>query len=367
MEHKKSYIGIKASVDNSVVELFFTDYIFDGFDWETWDTTNLVQDTIDKIKAAKPTTIVVTINSLGGDVMIGLAIYNFLKAYDANVEVQIIGFCASIASVMAMSASKGKLKMAKNSFMIIHQASSGAYGNAVEMRKQADVLETISGQLAEIYAQRAGKEATYFTDLWADGGDVWLTGKEAKKMGLVDELTNAAPVEARVDLAAFGLKNIPTNVYSQITNNLIINNMAFPKIIAAAKAESLTVAEGGFLLEEAQLNSIEAELTAAENVSAELATANGAIETANASIASMQTEISSLKETETASQATITAKDAKIAELEAKVAELVKKPSGTGTALVTTTDPATGEEEVPVYAADDTAINAWADQQLKYR
>src|SRR5688572_6196609 len=125
----KSYIWIKNEASSKTVELHFTDYIYDGFDFETWEYKNLVQDTINKIKDANPEKINVVINSLGGDVMIGLALYNFLKSYDAEINVEIIGFAASIASIIAMCADKGKLKMAKNAFMIVHAAWSGAVGN----------------------------------------------------------------------------------------------------------------------------------------------------------------------------------------------------------------------------------------------
>src|SRR5689334_16785658 len=136
MPQPKSYIGIKNEASSDTLELHFTDYIYDGFDWNTWEYKNLVQDTINKIKAANPDKIKVVINSLGGDVMIGLALYNYLKNHKAEKEVEIIGFAASIASVMAMCASPGKLKMAKNAFMIIHAAWSYAVGNAAEMREQ---------------------------------------------------------------------------------------------------------------------------------------------------------------------------------------------------------------------------------------
>lgn len=223
MENKKSYYAIKNSVDDSTLELFFTDFIFNSIGY-TFEEINMVQNMIDKIKAANPTKINVTINSLGGDVMIGLAIYNFLKNYKAKVQVEIIGFAASIASVIAMSASKGKLKIAKNGFMIIHAASSEVFGNAKELRDQATILDKISKEMADIYALRSGKEAKYFTDLWADGGDVWLTGPEAKEMGLADELLNAVAMNAKVNLEAFGFKNIPSKISSSFYQSRKIDN-----------------------------------------------------------------------------------------------------------------------------------------------
>jgi ATP-dependent Clp protease protease subunit len=211
MPKSKSYIGIKNEADTSTLELHFTDFIYDGFNWDTWETTNLVQDTIDKIKAANPSTIKVVINSLGGDVMIGLALYNYIKNYKAAKEVDILGFAASIASIMAMVADPGKLRMGKSTFMIIHAAWSYAAGNAKEMRKQADDLDKVTNELAGIYAQRSGKDAKYFTDLWADG-DYWMTATEAKEIGLADEIYNSEPINAKVDFSNYSFRNIPASL-----------------------------------------------------------------------------------------------------------------------------------------------------------
>jgi len=206
---KKFYVGIKNEVSSNTLELYFTDYIYDGLDWSTWEVSNMVQETIDKIKAANPTTIKIVINSLGGDVMIGLALYNYLKAHKATKEVEIIGFAASIASILAMCGDT--IKMAKNSFMIIHAAWSYASGNAAEMRKAAEDLDKVTNELADIYAQRSGKDTKFFTDLWAEG-DYWMTGSEAKELNLVDELFNAAPISAHLDFNQHGFKNIPAEV-----------------------------------------------------------------------------------------------------------------------------------------------------------
>jgi ATP-dependent Clp protease protease subunit len=208
MPKNKSYIGIKNEAETSTLELHFTDFIYDGFNWDTWETTNLVQETINKIKAANPSKIKVVINSLGGDVMIGLALYNYIKAYKAEKEVDVLGFAASIASIMAMVADPGKLRMGKSTFMIIHAAWSYAAGNAKEMRKQADDLDKVTNELASIYAQRSGKEASYFTDLWEDG-DYWMTATEAKEIGLADEIYNSEPVNAKVDFSNYNFRNVP--------------------------------------------------------------------------------------------------------------------------------------------------------------
>jgi ATP-dependent Clp protease protease subunit len=241
MPKSKSYIGIKNETETSTLELHFTDFIYDGFSWETWETTNLVQDTIDKIKAANPSTIKVVINSLGGDVMIGLALYNYIKGYKAVKEVDVIGFAASIASIMAMVADPGKLRMGKSTFMIIHAASSGTYGNAKEMRKQSEVLDKVTNELASIYAQRSGKEVKYFTDLWEEG-DYWMTATEAKEIGLADEIYNSEPISAKVDFANYDFKNVPAsllkNEAAPTDNKTFLSqlNSQFMKIIDDLKA-----------------------------------------------------------------------------------------------------------------------------------
>lgn len=211
MPNQKAYIGVKSiknEVNETVLELHFTDFIYDGFDWNTWESINLVQDTIDKIKAANPTKIKIIINSLGGDVMIGLALYNYLKAHAAEKQVDVIGFAASIASVIAMCASPGKLRMAKSSFMIIHAAWGCACGNAAQIMAYADSLDKVTNEMAEIYALRSGKEASYFIDSWKDG-DHWLTASECKDLGLCDEVFNAEPISAKVDFTKYEFKNIP--------------------------------------------------------------------------------------------------------------------------------------------------------------
>ena len=215
MPKSKSYIGIKNEAETSTLELHFTDFIYDGFSWETWETTNLVQDTIDKIKAANPSKIKVLINSLGGDVMIGLALYNYIKSYKAEKEVDILGFAASIASIMAMVADPGKLRMGKSTFMIIHAAWSYAMGNAKEMRKQADDLDKVTNELASIYAERSGKDVSYFTELWADG-DYWMTASEAKEIGLADEIYNSEPVNAKVDFSNYNFRNVPAALVNAV-------------------------------------------------------------------------------------------------------------------------------------------------------
>jgi ATP-dependent Clp endopeptidase proteolytic subunit ClpP len=200
------HIGIKNEASSSTLELHFLSAIYDTYNWWTGEQVNMVEDTINQIKTANPSKIKCIINSGGGDLTIGLAIYNFLKSYDAKVETEIIGMAGSTASILALAAKKGKCKMCKNAFLMIHQGTTGAYGKSDEIRNTADVLDKYNDQLYTIYADKSGKTKEEFKTLLASG-DVWLTANEALEMGLVDEIINDVP---NITASTNGLE-IPVN------------------------------------------------------------------------------------------------------------------------------------------------------------
>lgn len=141
--------------------------------------------------------ILVRINSPGGDVFDGLAIYNALQAHAAEVTCQIDGIAASAASVIALAGSKTTI--AENAMVMCHCAWSIGIGNSADMRAMADVLEKIDAQLAGIYARKTGKGVEDCTAMMVGEGKAdgtWFTAEEAKAFGLVDEIiVPAEPAE----------------------------------------------------------------------------------------------------------------------------------------------------------------------------
>lgn len=219
MSKPRFHIAIKNEASSKTLELYFLDYIYDGFDWSTYEYINMVADTISQVKAAAPKKIKLTIDSQGGDAGIGLAIYNFLKAYDAEVETDVIGMAGSIASVMAMAADKGKLRMARNSFMVIHRAWGYGSGNSEDLRAAADVIDKYTGQVVDVYHQRTGKPVEDINALIANG-DYWMTGEEAVAAGFADETYNENSdfkIAARIGDLAPAYRNIPKNLAEQPT------------------------------------------------------------------------------------------------------------------------------------------------------
>jgi ATP-dependent protease ClpP protease subunit len=128
--------------------------------------------------------ITVKVNSPGGDMFDGLAIYNALLAYPDEVTAQIDGLAASAASFIVMAASV--INAAESCMMMIHDAIGVTMGNAADMMKSADMLDKSSNNIAAIYAKRAGGTMEDWRALMRE--ETWYTGNEAMDSKLVDAL-----------------------------------------------------------------------------------------------------------------------------------------------------------------------------------
>jgi ATP-dependent Clp endopeptidase proteolytic subunit ClpP len=145
----------------------------------------------------------VRINSEGGEVFDGIAIYNALKRHPANVTVEVYGIAASIASIIAMAGDK--VIMPANTFMFIHDPLAIVVGDATDMRDMADSLEKIAAALQSTYMVKTGKSEKEVKK-WMNE-DTWFSAQEALDAGLADEVVDAVQMAARANLARF--KNLP--------------------------------------------------------------------------------------------------------------------------------------------------------------
>lgn len=128
--------------------------------------------------------LAVHINSPGGDIFDGLAIYQSLKNHRAQVTVHVDGLAASIASVITMAADK--VIMAPKASMMIHDGWTMSVGNAADMRKAADLLDKQSDIIASVYADKTGQPVDFWRDRMRD--ETWYNAEEALAAGLVDEV-----------------------------------------------------------------------------------------------------------------------------------------------------------------------------------
>ena len=172
------------------------------------------QEFISDIKNLKNTPINLRINSLGGDVFDGMAMYNVIKRREARTTVYIEGIAASIATIIALGADE--VIMAENSLFMIHNAWGGTTGEAKDMRKTAETLEKISSELTDIYTKKTGLSREAVSQMMDE--ETWLNAEEAYELGFIDVISDSIKVAAKYDISKF--KNI---THEKIKNQLSIN------------------------------------------------------------------------------------------------------------------------------------------------
>ena len=173
------------------------------------------QSFVEEIKEYEGKELAIHINSLGGEVFDGMAIYSIIQRRKAKTTVYIEGIAASIASVIALAADE--VIMSENSLLMIHNAWGGTQGDASEMRKQADVLDKITNEIAEIYVKKTNLPYDEIIRMMSE--ETWLTAEEAVALGFVDSISEPIKVAAKYDVSKF--KNI---TMEKVEKTLSINN-----------------------------------------------------------------------------------------------------------------------------------------------
>lgn len=203
---KVERIGFKAQAQGGELELQVYDVIGADFFGEGITVGNFS----DAMKeAGEYSSIKLRINSPGGDVFEAVAIYNLLRNAGKPVNVVVEGLAASAASVIAMAGDQ--VTMGEGSVMMIHNAMMMAFGNAAELRKSADVLDTVSGSIADIYAANTGLAKADIQKLM--DAETWMDAEESVEKGFADAIANEkvqAKATAAFDLAVYN--NVPDSL-----------------------------------------------------------------------------------------------------------------------------------------------------------
>ena len=198
-----------------------------------WGIT--AKDFINEVRASKPTVIDLHINSPGGSVFDGFAIYNYLKNCGAKVNVFIDGIAASIASVIAMAGNTTSI--AENAFVMIHNPSAYIGGYAAELEKIAEALRKVEDQIVSIYEAKTKKTREEIKK-WMD--DVsYFNSKECIDNGLADSITGAIQVTAQFDLTAFG--KVPEALAKRQQTQPKTERKSMTKIIALLVTAGLNI------------------------------------------------------------------------------------------------------------------------------
>ncbi len=147
-----------------------TSSIYDS--WEDDTCPAFIRNFIDKNKGRE---IHIHINSPGGSVFAGVAIYNMLKAREGKTVIYVDALAASAASVIALAGDE--IYMPKGSMLMIHEPWTLCAGNSRELRAQADALDKIRESIIDIYSECSGQDTEYIYDLIV--AETWLTAEES--------------------------------------------------------------------------------------------------------------------------------------------------------------------------------------------
>lgn len=200
---------LKQKTQGTLDLYIYGDVKADGYDWwreeviRSETSANTFRDEL----AAHPEVnqINIYINSQGGSVIEGTAIYNQLKRHPAHKTVYVDGFACSIASVIAMAGDE--VVMPRNTMMMLHNMWMVVQGNAAELRKAADDLDKMNEAGRAAYLQKAGDKLTPEMIAQMEDDETWLTAQECMEYGLADryaeqdaDLSNAAEVLKKANL-----------------------------------------------------------------------------------------------------------------------------------------------------------------------
>ena len=281
------YFGIKYNAkkqnDNSAT-IDIDGEIGMSIDWEEWkirteNTNKGFKKQLAQLGEVKE--IVVNINSLGGDVIDGLSIHDQLKDHKAKIIVNVKGFTASAATIIAMAGDK--INMSDNALFLIHKAWTWGAGNAIEMEKIVADLKTIDNVIMNIYAKRTGKGIDKIEELMNEnnGNGIWINAKKAKELGYIDEVVEPS---AKNSLSKVFLNSVmpplPEEaeklINNQIENNMKIKLSEFPII--------------GKLFAKQEVEEVEMTAENLTEIEAKTAEMQNSLNTANESIATLTTE-----------------------------------------------------------------------------
>jgi ATP-dependent Clp endopeptidase proteolytic subunit ClpP len=201
---RKKFFNIVPSGDSATIYLYgdIGSYYEDGV-----SDKQLVREL--KEAEAAYGTIEIRINSMGGSVYAGIAIFNAIRGSRSNIKIFVDGIAASMASVIALC---GKpVEMSKYARLMLHSVSGGCWGNKDELKQTVREIESLETTLCEMYSQKTGKTVEDIRTAYFDGKDHFLTAGEALSLGFIDGIYDAEPVPE---------ESTPEQIYNLFNNRL---------------------------------------------------------------------------------------------------------------------------------------------------
>lgn len=176
-------------------------------------TAELVKNQLDEFEGD----LTVRVNSYGGDVFQGHAIYNLIRKYDkGETTVVVDGIAASAASVIAMAGDK--VEMPINAMLMIHDPWTFAIGNSEELLKTAETLDSIKQTIVNVYVDKTGKDASEISDMMS--AETWLDADQAADLGFAVKDDSASAVLNKAGMKQW-INKIPESMLKDLEHKEI--------------------------------------------------------------------------------------------------------------------------------------------------
>lgn len=191
--------GIRAARegDNSIS-------IFDVIGADFWGEGVTASRIAGALRSLNGADVTVNINSPGGDMFEGLAIYNLLREYEGRVTVKVLGLAASAASVIAMAGDD--VQIGRGAFLMIHNCWVYAMGNRHDLAQIAADMAPFDNAMSDIYQARSGLDATTVNRMM--DGETYIGGSEAVEKGFADSLLSADEIADDDESPAAALRKL---------------------------------------------------------------------------------------------------------------------------------------------------------------
>ena len=185
-------------VDSTTAEIYMYGVIGSGLDIDA----NVVVAEIENLRKKGCRNFRFYVNSEGGEVIQGSALFNYLDRTDIEVEWVVDGVAASMMA-MLISNPKHKVKAAKYASFMYHRVQGSCYGNSDEVRNLAAMIDTFEKSLVDMMASRMKVDAASVKkEFFTDGLDHWMNAEEAMRRGLVDEIISGKNITSPKELVS---------------------------------------------------------------------------------------------------------------------------------------------------------------------
>lgn len=191
--------GLKAAAsdDNTIS-------VFDVIGQDYWGEGVTAKRIAGALRSMNGADVTVNINSPGGDMFEGLAIYNLLREYQGKVTVKVLGLAASAASIIAMAGDD--IQIGRGAFLMIHNCWVVAIGNRHDFGAMVEYLEPFDNAMADIYSARSGLDSDAIKQMM--DGETYIGGSDAIEKGLADSLLSSDSVTSDDDSPAAALRKL---------------------------------------------------------------------------------------------------------------------------------------------------------------